>query len=279
MFTAILGNLIVSALERRFPASKGYGTLFPSTRNGGKADTGLIKAFSKFYADSTLFPLATSLIPWDKLPEAFIKDRSAASHSTCLLLGSTIDPKALASRVPISQTTISSHLLLVEQQLSDGREWLFDTETPSLADISVHFIVAWACTFDREKAAFDPKQSPLTLQWIDRVSAWIKKQRDAQPAPGKIDGQAAAEKIVSSAHESYGVVGFDKLEATRLGISLGDNVQVAPEDSGRNYPTTGKLVALNREEIVLEVNGSKGLVRCHFPRLSFFVRPATGNKL
>ena len=42
----------------------------------------------------------------------------------------------------------------------------------------------------------------------------------------------AAEKIVASDYESYDVVGFDKVEATRLGVSIGDIVQVAPEDSG-----------------------------------------------
>jgi len=109
----------------------------------------------------------------------------------------------------------------------------------------------------------------------------------------------AAEKIVASDYESYDVVGFDKVEATRLGVSIGDIVQVAPEDSGdwdypshtemhkahkisrlgRNYPTTGKLVALNREEITLEVTGLKGLVRCHFPRLGFTIKLGATNKL
>jgi len=190
-------SLIVSTLERRFPAANGYRTLFPSTTQGGKANTGLIRTFSKFYADNTLFPLAASLIPWDKLPAPFIEDRSKAScskilqsriiaaHSACglQLFGATIDPKAMANRIPGAHSTMSSHLvkyifrlflssysnytptqLLVEQQLSDGRVWLFETETPSLADISVQFIIAWARAFDRENVVFDPKQNPYTLQ-------------------------------------------------------------------------------------------------------------------
>ena len=39
-------SLIASVLERRFPASEGFGTLFPKRNGGGKADTGIIKAFS-----------------------------------------------------------------------------------------------------------------------------------------------------------------------------------------------------------------------------------------
>jgi hypothetical protein len=36
----------------------------------------LIKAFSKFYIDGALFPAAALLLPWEKLPPAFVADRS-----------------------------------------------------------------------------------------------------------------------------------------------------------------------------------------------------------
>ena len=74
----------MNALERRFPATNGYGTLFPSRKHGNNTDTGLIKAFAKFYADNTIFPPATELIPWNKLPPPFLADRGAVSkfHGT-----------------------------------------------------------------------------------------------------------------------------------------------------------------------------------------------------
>lgn len=68
-------GLISNALERRFPSSAGYGTIFPP-RKGGKADTGMIKAFAQSYPEKTLFPLAVALLPWQKFPESFVKDRS-----------------------------------------------------------------------------------------------------------------------------------------------------------------------------------------------------------
>jgi len=74
-------SLIVSVLERRFPPVEGYGTLFPKRKNGETTDTGLIKAFSTFYADSTLFLPTTNLLAWDKMPETFLKDRSAVCLS------------------------------------------------------------------------------------------------------------------------------------------------------------------------------------------------------
>lgn len=72
-------SLIVSALERRFPPSAGYGTLFPCGKHGRNSDTGLMKAFSKYYADQ-LFNLGPLLLPWNKMNPDFIKDRSTVSQ-------------------------------------------------------------------------------------------------------------------------------------------------------------------------------------------------------
>ncbi len=52
----------------------------------------------------------------------------------------------------------------MEEQLSDGRDWLFDTELPGLADISVHFILAWARAFPTTEALFDKGKNPHVIQ-------------------------------------------------------------------------------------------------------------------
>lgn len=70
-------SLIADVLERRFPASEGYGTLFPKRAGGGKADTGLIKAFAMTYADRTLGTLGGQTLPYQKFTPEFLKDRSA----------------------------------------------------------------------------------------------------------------------------------------------------------------------------------------------------------
>lgn len=53
---------------------------------------------------------------------------------------------------------------LVEEQLNDDREWLFDTESPSLADISVHFLLAWVREFRGVESLYDTSQFPKTLK-------------------------------------------------------------------------------------------------------------------
>ena len=78
-------SLIASTLERRYPASAGYGTLFPPRKGGGLSDTGMVKTLAMHYFDRAVFPLAASSMPYNKFPEAFLKDRSDVS---CLLSNS-----------------------------------------------------------------------------------------------------------------------------------------------------------------------------------------------
>ncbi|KAJ6599104.1 hypothetical protein DFH09DRAFT_1130130 [Mycena vulgaris] len=254
-------SLIASALERRFPSVRGYGTIFPNRKHGGGADTGLIKAFAKYWADTTLFPLAPAALPWEKLPAAFIKDRST--------LAGPINVQAIVASRGRALSMLSTHLSLVEEQLSDGREWLFDTELPSFADVSVHFIYSWIKPFTGVDTLLDASAFPRSMEWLARLTAYLGRLKQKQPAAAKLTGKAAAERIASASFEPYSVVGFDTREAARLGLKAGDEVSVAPDDTGRNFGTVGKLISLNREEFVIETNGSAGLVRCHFPRLMF----------
>lgn len=75
--------IIASVLERRFPASEGYGTLFPPRIGSDKADTGLSLALMLHWTDKVVFPLAASCLPYAKFDANFIKDRESVSGSFC----------------------------------------------------------------------------------------------------------------------------------------------------------------------------------------------------
>ncbi|GLB33767.1 putative glutathione S-transferase, N-terminal domain [Lyophyllum shimeji] len=96
-------SLIVSVLERRFPTSAGYSTIFPRSKRGGSRDTGATKIFSKLFV-AALFPFATAFIAWEKLPQAFIQDRSA-------LFGTPIDVSQVVATREKSITTVSAYLV------------------------------------------------------------------------------------------------------------------------------------------------------------------------
>jgi hypothetical protein len=104
-----------------------------------------------------------------------------------------------------------------------------------------------------------------------------------------IAGVAAAKLIGSSPYESPDIVGFDLVEANRLGVTAGVPVAITPTDTGRlklfleipqdsfryvgkTFPTFGTLVGLNKEEFVIETHGSAAVVRCHFPRLGYSIK-------
>lgn len=44
--------------------------------------------------------------------------------------------------------------------LKDGREWLFDTATPSLADIALHFLLFWVYSAKGTESVFDKTKVP-----------------------------------------------------------------------------------------------------------------------
>jgi glutathione S-transferase len=70
-------SLISSALERRFPPSAGYGSIFPPRKASGSSDEWIIQSFSRQYAEGTLFPLAMNLLKWENFPSSFLADRSS----------------------------------------------------------------------------------------------------------------------------------------------------------------------------------------------------------
>ncbi|KAF7313758.1 Glutathione S-transferase [Mycena chlorophos] len=264
-------SLIASALERRFPAARGFGTLFPNRKGSPRADPGLVKAVSKHWVD-VIFPLAPALLPWERFPAAFVEDRSN-------LAGSKIRPEAIAANRSKAISSLAAHLNLVEEQLSDGRQWLLDTETPSLADISVHFVYAWTKSLPGSKELFDEQAFPNTLKWLETVTAKLEQLKGSMPPPQKINAADAAAIIAAASFEPVHVVGFDEREAARLGLKAGIQVSVTPDDSGRAHPTVGKLIALSREEFVLEVKAAGGPLHCHFPRVMFTAVPAQRSKL
>lgn len=142
--------------------------------------------------------------------------------------------------------------VLVEEQLRDGREWLFDTESPGLADLTVHFYLAWVSKFPGVKSIYDT--APVTcqvrvgcmvrkqhsqreyMQWLSRLSAWIEKKKNGQAAPRKLQGRDAGDLIATSSHEPLSAAGFNTMEADRLGLKENDIVTVAPEDTGNSRP-------------------------------------------
>lgn len=103
--------------------------------------------------------------------------RETNFHTFTQFLGGPLDPKAIVASQPATTSVLSSHIVsfalltrvenlvdhekaLAEEQLYDGRDWLFDTVSPSLADISLHFLYACVAPFPAAKTLFDASKYP-----------------------------------------------------------------------------------------------------------------------
>ena len=64
---------------------------------------------------------------------------------------------------------------LLEEQLSDGREWLLDTESLGLVDIAAHFHLNWARAFRNLKEVLDAKSYPKTFAVRFDYTRYLRK--------------------------------------------------------------------------------------------------------
>lgn len=111
---------------------------------------------------------------------------------------------------------------------------------------------------------------PKTFAFVARFMALLS----GRPAVAtKIKGDAAAEAILS--HSSGPVAGV--ADGDSSGLALGEEVEVAPLDTGRAHPQRGRLSSLSKEVVVVEVVptgqfGGRGALHVHFPRNGYQVQ-------
>ena len=105
--------------------------------------------------------------------------------------GAPIDGAALKAQAPAATASLAAHMAslfvyrfltfiftdskvrgslpihtqnIIDNQLSDGREWLLGTVSPSLADISIFFILKWIKERDVNEVLFDKSRFPYAVQ-------------------------------------------------------------------------------------------------------------------
>ncbi|KAH8830819.1 hypothetical protein DL96DRAFT_1594433 [Flagelloscypha sp. PMI_526] len=269
-------TLIAATLDALQPSPP----LFPLRKDapGSPSDKQVIETWSKHYIEGIIFPVAANLLPWEHMPPAIVKDRSK-------LAGVPMDPQVMAAMRPLFLSKLNTSLHVFESQLSDNRSWVLNTNSPSLADIALHMIVSWLLSpaFKHLKATppIPPSEFPRLTEWLDRFNAILRPaEGQAQKLQTAITGDEALKRLsnevplIAPASDASRV---DVADAQRLGIQFGDLVGVAPEDTGRDGITTGRLVVLNPSEVVIEIQGGDpgvGLMRCHFPRGGYRIKKA-----
>lgn len=261
----------------------------------------LARLLSSHYTDRPLFRLTTGLIPSVVWKTHFGIDRAE-------LIGHKLDADKLEKKVPKNLAGIDTYLSILEPMFSDCG-WVLGGQEPSTADIALYYQLDWGEKISRGegvenltgggtsdgfgegmKLVFDKQRYPNVLAWFERFGSHIHKLSDTETRIERKD-TTAVEAVMQNLNAAE--AGHVVLMATpqskiasleeRIGLKLGSRVSVAPDDTGRDDPTTGTLVASSPEEVVIvpehNLNAKVSGVRLHFPRVGFVVTPIRSTKL
>ncbi len=234
-------RLIAVELEARHPQP----TLFPHGERGMSLALGT-------WSDRAFFEPGAGLsmgLNKNGLPAAVINDRKAFFNF--------MDFDTLEREIPHLMSQFRAQADLIEQQLGDGREFLF-ADAPGLADIQAYFPV-WMARGNVPGAAALFAPYARLLAWEQRMRALGHGTRTSMTGE---ESHAAARNAATPRG-----AGVDP--ADPLGLKAGDLVSVAPDDYGRD-PVAGELVTLSLHEVaVRRTDPLAGTLLVHFPRIGY----------
>lgn len=173
-------------------------------------------------------------------------------------------------------SSLQSHLLYLEEQLQDGREWMVKTVDAGIADASVFIFVEWVTGFKEVRQAFSfEKDFPKSHAWFNRFQKWLEEKENSGKAEYRTISAEESAKVIKNNSTSFdGKV--DEADAKRWGLDQSNKVAVLPSDEATPTPTIGELVHLDFKETVLQTSGDAGVpVRVHFPRINYRLKDAT----
>jgi len=244
-------SIILEALEHHFPASAGYGTLYPAAQDG-RTNRALIRGFASYWTDRPLFRFTTGLIPAWVWRTDFRKDREG-------LIGDAIDAAKLAKKIPENLSGLDMQLSVLEPQMAEAdaaHPWLFSTAAPSLADVALFTQLNWGCDIaggrgtrdltggaaDADERAggaapvFNALRYPKVCGWFDAFRAYLDRLpslesvlADPEPALSCVREAALPDAVPLLPTPVFAHAELDR----QNGLTDGAEVFVAPDDTGR----------------------------------------------
>ncbi|KAL3467017.1 hypothetical protein BJX64DRAFT_284165 [Aspergillus heterothallicus] len=158
--------------------------------------------------------------------------------------------------------------------LADDRQWLANTDAPSLADIESVWSLSWL--FSTPGAVPEEHISatlfPKVFAWVDRFQKAVAEAEKSLRPINTLSGQQVAELLSKAAadHTADDIEENDPL-VKLTGLHKGQVVELWPTDSGSRHKTVGTLVGLTSKEITIETTEGEVSVRVHAPRKGFHV--------
>ena len=238
---------IARELERLFPEP----TLFP----GGNAGLtyAMVKWSDAFFRTTLHSSIALTAEHW---PAEFRQDRE--------YLFPDVDFAEVTRDVAHAKTQFRAHVGMLDQQLADGRAYL-GGDAPGMLDVHAHPFVWVARNYFPELAVELMQAFEHVEPWEKRIAALGEGEREV------ITAEEAFAVALSAEPETSG----GRVTADPLGLSEGDEVEVAPDDTRRGA-VRGSLVALDWQEVAVRRSHARcGDVVVHFPRLGYRIARAS----
>ncbi|KAK2034678.1 glutathione S-transferase [Colletotrichum zoysiae] len=260
-------RLMLRKLERLYPSRPRLGAAVPDQAAVERLLEALVIDGGVF--SSAINVLPTNL-PWLRDPEStWFKDRGS-------YLGRELSAESIRRARPTAVNEIRRMMELLETTLlADGREWVLKTDGPGLADIEAVWLPHWLAGIPGAllpEEQISAERFPRVFAWIGRFQEAASAAKKAAPRVATVSGNEAAGIVASSPYnEAAGRVDAADALAAAEGLAAGDDVILWPADTGASHKDTGKLVSLDGNEVVIEVQGPKGPARVHAPRHGFRV--------
>jgi glutathione S-transferase len=236
-------QIMMLEIEKRFPERP----LLPVGQEG------VARAIA-MWIDRNIFWAAVGVVMGaigDKLPEAFVKDRSDFS-------GRSFDAARLKAAAPFAREQAYAHLVIAEEMLRDGRPFLLGAAA-SLADCALYNPV-WFL-----QVRMGQGDTPSPLDRLPKIVEWSRRMKAL--GSGKPTPMTGTEALDVAKAATPGTTKVDDKDPS--GLKAGQKISVTPDDTGK-VPVTGDLVGLNADRVSIKRTDERvGEVVVHFPRAGF----------
>jgi glutathione S-transferase len=243
-------SLILEALEHFFPESEGYQSLYPLAADGRNYRP-MMRGFASYWTDRPIFRVACGLMPASIWRSAFGRDREG-------LIGHKIDADKLEKKIPENLSKLDLHLSILEPMFDDGTgSFIFSTESPSLADISLYYELKWGeqvgsgsytehiTAGETSDAELEGAAPVLNAQRYPGVYKWYKTiERYFENLPSTEERSEKFEDVLKQIKGSPTLGRKSLLLPTprsthleldkKCGLEEGALVSIAPDDTGRD---------------------------------------------
>jgi hypothetical protein len=219
----------------------------------------------------------------------------------------------LEAKIPKNMASLERDLSILEpwfqENVADGEKWMLRTPMPGAADINLYFMFKWGRDIARGvgvnnltggelpemalegiEGLFNERRFPGIWRWYENVEeywAGLPEVEEREIEDGDGDGAREVLMKLNSAGRAGDEIPmlptpqpWNKALDAKSGLVVGQEVSVAPDDTGRDDLVRGILMGLSAEEIVIKPadlgEGQKAFVegvRIHFPRVGFVFRP------